>query len=212
LITGEDYPAHRWQETTPVLVEALSQDGRIHVDVLDRLAEVRNVDWSRYDTIVMHFKNYDANVPGQAAFHALNQFVKDGGGLVLVHFACGAFQEFQSDFEKLAGRVWDPSLRGHDPYGKFEVVITDAKHPITQGLTNFETTDELYTCLAGDTPIHVVAQAVSRVDGRAYPMAFTLNVGRGRVFHCVLGHDVPALRNPSVQALYRRGCLWSAGR
>ncbi|GAB6185199.1 ThuA domain-containing protein [Thermopirellula anaerolimosa] len=212
LITGEDYPGHKWQETAPVLVEALSKGGDIRVEVLDRLAEMDRVDWSRYDTVVMHFKNYDPNVPGRAAFDGLNRFVKNGGGLVLVHFACGAFQEFKGDFEKLAGRVWDPALRGHDPHGAFRVEITDPEHPVTRGLKDFETVDELYTCLAGETPIHVLAQAVSRVDGRAYPMAFSLNVGRGRVFHCVLGHDVQALNNSSVRELYRRACLWSAGR
>jgi len=212
LITGEDYPGHRWQETTPVLVEALSQGGKIRVEVLDQLAEMERVDWSRYDTVVMHFKNYDPKVPGRAAFDGLDRFVKGGGGLVMVHFACGAFQEFKDDFEKLAGRVWDPALRGHDPHGPFQVVIADPEHPVTKGLRDFETVDELYTCLSGETPIHVLAQAVSRVDGRVYPMAFTLNVGKGRVFHCVLGHDVPALRNSHVQELYRRACLWSAGR
>ncbi len=212
VITGEDYPGHRWQETTPVLVEALSQGGKIRVEVLDKLAEMEGVEWGRYDTIVMHFKNYDPNVPGRAAFDALDRFVKGGGGLVLVHFACGAFQEFKDDFEKLAGRVWDPALRGHDPHGPFQVVIADANHPITKGLRDFETVDELYTCLTGDAPIHVLAEAVSRVDGRVYPMAFTRNVGKGRVFHCVLGHDVQALRNAHVQELYRRACMWSAGR
>lgn len=212
VITGEDYPGHRWQETTPVLVEALSQGGKIRVEVLDKLAEMDRIDWSRYDTVVMHFKNYDPNVPGRAAFDALDRFVKGGGGLVLVHFACGAFQEFKDDFEKLAGRVWDPTLRGHDPHGSFQVVIADSNHPITKELPNFETVDELYTCLSGDTPIHVLAEAVSRVDGRVYPMAFTLNVGKGRVFHCVLGHDVQALRNSHVQELYRRACMWSAAR
>ncbi|MGQ9604953.1 MAG: ThuA domain-containing protein [Thermogutta sp.] len=212
LITGEDYPGHLWKETTPVLAEALSQGGKIRVDVLDRLAEMDRVDWSAYDTVVMHFKNYDPKVPGRAAFDGLERFVRKGGGLVLVHFACGAFQEFKGDFEKLVGRVWDPALRGHDPHGSFRVIITDPRHPVTEGLSDFDTVDELYTCLSGETPIHVLADAVSRVDGRVYPMAFTLQVGKGRVFHCVLGHDVPALSNSSVQELYRRGCLWSAGR
>ena len=39
-----------------------------------------------------------------------------------------------------------------------------------------------------------------------------LNYGRGRVFHCVLGHDVKALRAaPEVLELFRRGTAWAAG-
>jgi type 1 glutamine amidotransferase len=41
-------------------------------------------------------------------------------------------------------------------------------------------------------------------------MVFVLTPGKGRAFHCVLGHDVKALNGP-VQQLYRRGTAWAAG-
>ena len=104
-----------------------------------------------------------------------------------------------------------PGHRGHDPHGTFTVEIVDAEHPITRGLTDFETTDELYTCLAGNTPIHILATARSKVDQKDYPMAFVLTYGKGNVFHCVLGHDVQALDNPAVGELFRRGTAWTAG-
>ena len=87
----------------------------------------------------------------------------------------------------------------------------DAEHPITRGLKAFETADELYTCLDGDTPIHVLAKATSKVDKKDYPMAFVLTYGKGRVFHCVLGHDVRALEPEAVRELFRRGTAWAAG-
>jgi len=107
--------------------------------------------------------------------------------------------------------VWDPKLRPHDPYGRFTVRIIDHEHPVTAGLGDFETVDELYTCLAGKTPIRVLATARSKVDGKDYPMAFVLNYGKGRVFHSPLGHDVRALANPDVARLFRRACAWVAG-
>jgi type 1 glutamine amidotransferase len=167
-------------------------------------------DLSEYDVIVLHFMDWEVPDPGPQARANLKQFVQDGGGLVLVHFACGAFQEWP-EFVELAGRVWDPKLRAHDPHGKFTVHIVDQEHPITQGMNDFETIDELYTCLAGDTPICVLATAKSKVDGKVYPMAFVLDCGKGRVFHSVLGHDVQAFAEPSVTALFRRGCAWTAG-
>jgi uncharacterized protein len=127
-----------------------------------------------------------------------------------VHFACGAFQEWNR-FPVLAGRAWDPELRGHDPHGAFTVEIADAAHPIMRGMTAFETVDELYTCLAGETPIHILATARSKVDQKDYPIAFVLTYGKGKVFHCVLGHDAKALTNPSVGELFRRGTAWTAG-
>jgi type 1 glutamine amidotransferase len=55
----------------------------------------------------------------------------------------------------------------------------------------------------------VLAAATSKVDNRDYPMAFVLDYGKGRVFHCLLGHDVKALSEP-VCELFRRGAAWAA--
>ena len=49
-------------------------------------------------------------------------------------------------------------------------------------MTDFDTQDELYTCLVGDHPIEVLAQAKSKVDGKYYPMAFVSHYGKGRTF------------------------------
>jgi type 1 glutamine amidotransferase len=161
--------------------------------------------------VVLHFKNYHTRMPTDPAQCAgLEEYVRAGGGLVVAHFGCGAFQEW-SGYVKLAGRVWNPSLRGHDPYGPFTVHIVDEDHPITRGMADFETTDELYTCLDGDTQIHTLCNATSTVDQRAYPMTFTLQAGRGRIVHCPLGHDVNALRTAGTRALYRRAAAWVSG-
>ena len=210
IVTGEDYPGHKWRQTTPVLKSLYAPDPRFHVEVVQDLSKLPSLNLQAYDAVVMHFKNYDPNVPGRKGFDNLARFVKQGGGLVLVHFACGAFQEFKDDFTQLAGRAWNPKLRGHDPHGEFTVNITDRKHPITAGLKDFAITDELYTCLDGKVPIKVLADATSKVDGKVYPMAFVLNYGKGRVFHCVLGHDVKALSNAGAGRLFRRGTAWTA--
>ena len=163
---------------------------------------------------MLHYQNHNV-APPEGALANLKRVVEGGRGLVLVHFACGAFIDWPtktvaSDFGVIAGRVWNPKLRGHDPRGPFRVRISDATHPITIGLSDFDTEDELYTCLDGTAPIQVLAAATSKVDQKEYPMAFVLTPGKGRTFHCVLGHDVKAL-NGAVGALYRRGTAWAAG-
>ena len=210
IVTGIDYPGHKWQETAPVLAELLRKDPRLKVDVVETPAFLASPRLSDYDAVVLHFMNWESPDPGEQARQNLVHFVSEGGGMVLVHFACGAFQGW-SEFEKLAGRVYDPKLRGHDPHGSFQVVPTAVDHPITRGMQPFETVDELYTCLAGNTPIEIVAQAKSKVDGKDYPIGFVLNYGKGRVFHSVLGHDVKAFAAPGVGELFRRATAWSAG-
>ncbi len=211
IVTGEDYKGHKWQLTTPVVKAQLEKDSRLAVEVTEDLTFLRSPLLHDFDAVVMHFKNYDPEVPGREGYDNLARFVRDGGGLVLVHFACGAFQEFKNDFVKLAGRAWNPELRGHDPHGTFRVEIVDTDHPITQGLASFETTDELYTCLEGETPITVLAEAQSKVDGTRHPIAFVLPFGKGRVFHSVLGHDAAALSPVPVGELFRRGTAWMCG-
>jgi uncharacterized protein len=211
LITGEDYKGHKWQLTAPALHDELAKDARFAVDRVDDLATLKTLKLDDYAAIVMHFKNYDPEVPGRAGYDSLASFVEKGGGLVLVHFACGAFQEFKDEFVKVGGRVWNPKMRGHDPFGTFAVEVLKPDHPALAGLKDFETTDELYTCLDGETPIEVLATAVSKVDKKVYPMVFVLSHGKGRVFHSPLGHDVAALRNEPVAELFRRGTAWVAG-
>jgi len=208
LVTGQDYPGHPWRKTAPVLCSLLEQDNRVRVTTAEDPAFLDSTALAGYDAVVLHFMNWEQPAPGPAARENLRARVSDGMGLVLVHFACGAFQDWP-EFRNLAGRVWDPRLT-HDPYGVFRVDIADPAHPITLGMPSFDTRDELYSCLTGDRPIHVIATAKSKVDGRDYPMAFVLEYGKGRVFHCVLGHDPEAISNPPVAQLLRRGSAWAA--
>jgi len=209
IVTGADL--HNWKATAPVVAQELEKDPRIKTTVLQDPHALASTPLDKYDVIVLHFMNWKAPAPGEAARNDLKKFVEDGKGLVLVHFACGAWQDWP-EFKDLAGRVWDPKRRAHDPKGPFRVDIVNAKHPITKSLSAFETDDELYTCLVGDRPVDVLATAKSKVDGKDYPMAFTFFCGKGRVFHCVLGHDVKALTNPPVAELFRRGAAWAAGQ
>ena len=213
IVTGDDYPGHLWRQTAPVLQAILERDPRLRVRIVEdpeALASPRLQSWK---AVILHFMNWEKPGPSVAARENLRQFVAGGHGLMLTHFACGAWGTNEwPEFRNLAGRVYDPKLRGHDPRGKFTVELADPDHPITRGLHAFETSDELYTCLTGDAPIHVLAKATSKVDQKEYPMAFVLNYGQGRVFHCVLGHDVLAYTNsPGVGDLMRRGCAWAAG-
>jgi HEAT repeat protein/type 1 glutamine amidotransferase len=210
VITGIDYPGHKWRETCPVFVADLNQDPRLRVDVVEDPRVLCSEKINQYAALVMHWMNWEKPDPGEAARASLKAYVEGGKGLVFTHFACGAFQAWP-EFRRIAGRGWDPKLRGHDAYGKFQVRMTETKHSITEGLAAFEVTDELYTCLAGDAPISVLCAATSNVDKKDYPIAFVLEPGKGRVFHCVLGHDAQVWKTPAAAELARRGTAWAAG-
>jgi type 1 glutamine amidotransferase len=198
--------------TAVLLRNIIGQDKRFEVALAED-AEILGTDLPfDYDVILLHFKNYRIPKRDAAMKANLDKFVSEGGGLFVYHFACGAFEDWQG-YEKLAGRVWDPNLPPHDPYGPFTVQITDNAHPITRNLGNFEIYDELYTCLKNsEIPIHVLAESVSKVDGKKYPMAFTLEKGKGRIFHTTLGHDARSLSASGFQTMIKRALAWCAKR
>lgn len=213
LVTGHDGPWHDWKSSAPALKEVLEAGGALDVDVLQDPHALGKADLARYRTVVLHFSagaldDPDWKDPDETARAKLREFVRGGGGLVVVHFACFAFRDW-AGYEELAGRVWDRRT-GHDPRGPFRVEIV-RDHPVTRGLAPFEADDELYVCLAGDRPIDVLATAHSRLTGKDHPMAFTHAVAKGRVFHTPLGHDARAIRGVGTAVLLRRGTLWAAG-
>lgn len=209
IVTGDDYPGHVWRETAPELAEILREDARFEVSITESPAILGSPLLDQYDALVLHFKDYaERLLLGEPVWSGLQRYVDNGGGVVVAHFGCGAFQEWPG-FVDVVGRVWNPELRGHDPYGSFEVRVVDDAHAITRGFASFRTEDELYTCLEGETPIHVLCEATSVVDQKVYPMGFVVE-GK-RVFHTPLGHDVNAFQAEGARELYRRGVAWAAG-
>lgn len=212
VLTGNEYPGHKWRETAPLIAQFLAADRRLVAEVNADPQFLASPKLDDYQAIVLNYLNWKCPDPGEPARANLKKFIEGGKGLVIVHNACAAFGDWP-EFKTIAGRAWNPNrARGHDPYGTFQVRITPVDHPITRGLKPFETSDELYTCLLTDgPPVEVLAVAASVVDQKDYPMALAHQYGQGRVFLCVLGHDVRSLSVDAVQDLYRRGTAWAAG-
>jgi type 1 glutamine amidotransferase len=210
LVTGVDHPAHHWRKTASAVREVLEKQGRIEVRIVEDPAFLASDTLFDYDVLFLHFKNYEPLAREDRVRENLINFVTGGKGLVAMHFASGAFEKWP-EYESLVGKVWD-GVSSHDPKGLFTVKIADQEHPITKGLQNFATDDELYICLKGDRPVDLLATARSTITGKDHPMAFALHCGRGRVFHTALGHDAKAIQTSGTAELLHRGCLWVAAR
>jgi type 1 glutamine amidotransferase len=211
LVTGDDVaPAHNWAEVSQAIKETLASTGRFEVRVCEDAGVLDSAtSLARYDLLFLHLYNAKTPTLSDAAKENLLQFVRGGKGLAVSHLSSASFKEW-AEFQKMCGRYWVMGKSGHGPRSVFKVRVANKEHPIATGLVDFEADDELYAKLQGEGDINVLVEADSDWSKQTEPLAFTLDYGKGRVFHEAFGHDGKAVRNPSVQKLIQRGCEWAA--
>jgi uncharacterized protein len=210
LVTGDDVGAHPWKEIAKATEDALVSTGKFDVKVSEDLKVLESADdlkpydvivWTRYNAKPVEFSD-------QAKENLLN-FIKGGKGFFIQHLASASFPKWD-EFNKLCGRYWLMGKSGHGPRSVFESKIADKEHPITKGLADFKTDDELYAKLQGDAPIHALVTADSDWSKKTEPLVFTHEYGKGRVVYNAYGHDGKALATPEVRKIIARGTEWAA--
>lgn len=143
---------------------------------------------------------------------ALNDYVKRGKGLVLLH--PGLWYNFK-DWPEYNAQLAGGGSRGHDRNGEFEVKVTNPNHPLTKGVpATFRTSDELYYYNADPTgtPIEVLATAYSSIKDTTHPQLFVVKHPLTRIVGFTLGHDALSHSNPAYQQILKNCVAWAAGK
>ncbi len=144
-------------------------------------------EFSKYDVVISNFGWEAAPWPRETE-EALEKFVQEGGGVVIVHAANNSFPEWEG-YNKMAGiggwgdrnekhgpyvyyddngemiRDQSPGPAGsHGPQHEFVITVRESSHPIMKGLPKrwLHTKDELYDRLRGPAEnLNVLATAFS---------------------------------------------------
>ncbi|MDF1742791.1 MAG: ThuA domain-containing protein [Gimesia sp.] len=223
---NEAHSWHNWKKTTPAIKKRLEQDRRIKVDISYDIEDLSKIKLNEYQVIVQNYTNWhDGTSLSKTSRTAFMNYLQNGGGLILIHFANGAFhfslpKADKSDwpeYRKIVRRVWNhhgkgESKSGHDAFGNFHVQITDNIHPITHNLTKFPITDELYFRQDGTEPIEPLIYAKSKVTQKNEPLAWTYHYGKGRIFQTLLGHSEKTYDSFEACEILRRATAWAANR
>jgi type 1 glutamine amidotransferase len=173
-------------------------------------------------------------------------YVQSGGGLVIYHATDNSFPDWREFNEITALGGWEGRNEKDGPYlyvedGKivadnspgpggshgrqheYPIDAFETDHPVTMGLPARwrHVADELYDRMRGPGNIGALLYTAQSSEetggsGRREPLIFTVDYGRARIFHTMLGHagptadDSPAMQCTGFQVTLLRGCEWAA--
>lgn len=268
LLTGRSNKYHNWQGNSAAIEKHLLDAGIFQVEKVVTTPTGESLEgfapeWSKYDVVVMDYEGEEWPEDTKSSFV---EYMKNGGGLVVVHGTDNSFphwKEFNEMIglggwggawlhapklypdnpEKQAGRNASSGPRVHwqgcqaiheegTPGGAFHpgrhdfiMTVRTHDHPITRGLPEMwlQANDEIYSRLRGPAKNMTILAtafanpAINNASPYNEPILFTVDYGKGRVFHSTLGHvganqdhTVPAVNNVSFIATLQRGTEWAA--
>ncbi len=217
----DGFSNHDWRKTTAFIDATLTGTGMFEVAVTTSPGEPDAPGWAQwrpafsgYDVVVLNSNNIqqrELRWPRRVE-RDLENYVRDGGGLLIFHSANNAFAHWP-EYDRMIGLGW----RGKDhgvalqldaggkirriPAGQGErtshgprqdtVVIRLADHPITRGTPErWLTPDvEVYTYARGPAEQLTVLTYGRHISTDTYwPLEWVVACGRGRVYNSSFGH------------------------
>lgn len=219
LVTGKNN--HDWARSAPFCRDLMQGTRRFNVRLTEQPSEIL-ADHTALSKCKLIFVDYNGPDWSNEAKENFVDAVRKGAGVCLLHAANNSFMGWK-EYEEICALTWRDGATSHGAYHKFDVKITDSEHPVTKGLPSVlkDHPDELYHRLVHmhDTPYKTIATANSSKEsggtGNDEPVLVVKTYGKGRIFHCILGHVWPGgamdtFENPDFQRILLRGCEWAA--
>jgi type 1 glutamine amidotransferase len=197
-----------------------------------------------YDVLIQTCNDINHSGPSwpKAVQADFANYVRDGGGVYIYHSAQNAFANWP-EYNEIIGLGWHPKIYGtaisigddeklvrhppgegmntsHAPASNVVVHLL-GEHPIHDGLPKTWITPHLevyYFARGPATNLQVLSYGRDPRFGKNWPIEWTVNYGKGRVYIATFGHvwkgDVQpeSLRCAGVQTMMVRALQWLANR
>jgi hypothetical protein len=229
------YPLENGQKTAPV--DEPKPDPDYNPDFSSYDVIINNMGWKASlwpEDVRKKFESYMSNGGGLVIVHAADNSWGDWekynkmigiGGWGGRNAESGTYAHLD-DEGKL---VLDNPAGGcgsHGPQYQYTIETREAGHPIMKGLPAswLHTKDELYEQLCGPVEnMTILATAYADKEknappwnkhvkgtGMHEPVLFTIDYGKGRVFHTILGHMGYSMECVGFMTTFQRGAEWAA--
>lgn len=216
----DGFSNHDWKQTTKVVKWVLEYRGHFDVDVSTvPLDSTERLEWlpafGKYAVVIQNTNNiHDQHLrwPSKAE-KALESYVKNGGGLYILHSGNNAFPHW-AEYDKMIGLGWRPKSFGYafeideakrlvkippgegDATGhgdRFNALIQILnRHPINKNYPDqWQTanTEVYYFPRGAGENLSVLSYAYdSTGTKRQWPVEWVVSYGRGRVYNSSMGH------------------------
>ncbi len=207
---------HEWRKTTPWLTRIFDEAKLFRTQVTNKPDTLKYADLKKFDLVLSNASALpDKNIRFSSQWEAdFLRYVGEGGGTLFFHSGSSTFYGWEAFLPIGIGRWGEATY--HDAPVVAKVDGLDQQHPITKGMKGFRIMDEIWEkteLMAGAKAIGSLS-ATNAKDGHAIqePAIFVNQIGKGRSFFTILGHDERALVNSGLRALLLRAAQWCAGR
>jgi len=217
----DGFSNHDWKQTSLLTKQILEESKLFTVSISTTPSTPDDAAWATWEP---HFERYDVVIQNtnniqNPALHwpakvqvQLQDYVRKGGGLYILHSANNAFPEWE-EYNQMIGLGWRPKDVGFAlqldsannitriPPGKGEATNHGARfdavihilhrHPINNGYPEKWKTasTELYRYARGPANnITILSCATDSVTGKIWPMEWTVKYGKGNVYASSMGH------------------------
>ena len=200
--------------------EAYKSFRKIHQEAETKNKESEGAEWGKWNPFLGKHQaivlNYNGREWTQDTKESAVEFVRQGGGLVLVHAANNAFRNWDA-YNEMIGLGWRPAKfgdcikwevlknqayvacvdcsSGHGSRHPFQVTVRQSDHPIMKDIPIrwMHGKDELYHNMRGPAKnLTILSSAFSDPKqggtGEHEPITYEVKYGKGRVIITTMGH------------------------